>query len=169
MSDVDTGEVSRDTVPGDSRDALRAMVDRDYLGHPRYQEQQWRAERQGAHLLIVEFEKAFVKKCAEYGVPMFAHCVVRTREEQARVFREGHSKTPPTGQWAHQHCAVDVIHSKYGWNLTRDQWNLLGHIGKDVAKVRGIDIVWGGGWRSPWDPAHWELAHWRERAKEVLL
>lgn len=167
-SDVDTGEVAPDNVPNDMRDALRKLVDNDFLDHPRYQEQQWRASRKGAHLLILEFEKAMVKRCRELGIPMYAHTVVRDQDTQQRLFKEGFSKTPGTSEWAHEHCAADIVHSRYAWNLTKDQWKLLGHIGKEVAQTRGIAIVWGGDWKSPYDPAHWELAQWRERAKEVL-
>lgn len=169
LSDVDTGEASRGTVPGDMRDALNAMKDMAFLKHPTYEAQQWRANRENAHLLILEFERAFIKRCAYLGIPMFAHTVVRDRKEQQRVYDEGFSKTKPVLKWAHQHCAADIVHSKYAWNLTKDQWKLLGHIGKEVAHMLGIAIVWGGDWKSPWDPAHWELAQWRERAKEVLI
>lgn len=168
LGDADTGEASRDSVPGDMRDALVALKDAAFLQHPTYQKQQWRANRDGAHLLILDFEKAFIKRCAELGIPMFAPTVVRTRTMQKVVFRQGLSLTDGEGDYAHQHCAADIVHSKFAWNITRDQWKLLGHIGKEVAKVRGIAIVWGGDWRKPYDPAHWELAQWRERAKEVL-
>lgn len=167
-SDFDTGECCPDHRPGDMRDAMRVMQDHEFFKTRKYEDQQWRAVREGAHILILEFEKALIKKARECGIPLYAHCVVRTKEEQARVFKEGFSKTPPTGQWAHQHCAVDIIHCKYGWNLNGEQWRLIAHLGKEVAKMRGIDIVHGGDWKSPWDPAHWELAQWRERAKEVL-
>jgi len=168
QSDVDTGEVSRDSVPGDMQDAMRALQDWPFLGHPRYQEQQWRAHRENAHLLILEFEKAMVKRCAELGIPMFAQTVVRTRKMQAHLYRNGLSKNDGTKEYAHQHCAADIVHSKYAWKISEDQWKLLGHIGKEVAHLRGIAIVWGGDWKDPYDPAHWELAQWRERAKEVL-
>lgn len=151
---------------------MSAITDRAYLETKRYEEQQWRAERKNAHLLILEFEKAMVKRCRELGIPVFAHCVVRAPEEQLRAFKGGFSNDDPSDGYPHEHCAVDIIHSKYGWNMSVDQWRVIGHIGKEVARLRGIEITWGGDWKSKrWphgDPAHWELTQWRERAKEVL-
>jgi len=168
-SDADTGELSRDSIPGDMQDAMRSIQDWPFLGHPTYEAQQWRAERENAHLLIVEFEQAFVKRCKVLGIPMFSHCVVRTRKMQQEVYAKGLSKNDGSKAYAHQHCAADIVHSKYAWNMNKDQWKLLGHIGKEVAHLHGIAIVWGGDWKDPYDPAHWELAQWRERAKEVLI
>lgn len=167
--DFDTGEVPNGHAPNDHRNALLTMKDEAFLRHTRYQEQQWRANRNGAHLLIIEFEKALVKHMRLLGVPMFAHCVVRTPTEQAARFQEGNSRKNGVGPYPHRHCAADIIHSKYAWNLSKEQWAIIGHCGKEVASFRNIDIVWGG---SPeygfYDPAHWELAHYREREKEVL-
>lgn len=156
------------TPAGDAQAIIRALSDTEYLKSALYEEQQWRAVRENAHLLILEFENAFVKRLREMGMPFFAHCVVRTPKEQARAFLAGNSKIHPTEPYPHQHCAVDIIHSKYGWELTVDQWAVIGHIGKEVAHMRGIAVEWGGDWRSLYDPAHWQLANWRERAKEVL-
>lgn len=168
MSDVDTGEVSRDSIPGNMRDAWRAIQDREFIDSRKYEEQQWRAVRENAHLLILEFADAMVKRCKELGVPMYAHTIVRTPMEQAKVFAGGYSNFNGTKPYVHQHCAVDIVHGKYGWNMSKDQWKFICHIGKEVAQVRQIAIVSGGDWKNPWDPAHWELAQWRERAQEVL-
>jgi hypothetical protein len=169
----DATEKAPATPPGDSREAMRSLVDKPYLDTSRYEGQQWRANRKGAHLLIVEFEKAFIKRCAEIGIPMFCHCMVRTPDEQRQLFKDGYSNdSPDDGMYPHKACAVDIVHSKYGWNLTVDQWAVIGHIGKEVAQLRGIKITWGGDWKTKrfpnGDPAHWELTEWEERQKEVL-
>lgn len=165
--DIDTGEVPAGHRPNDSRGALLSMKNEAFLKRPKYQEQQWRALRAGAHPQIVEFEQAMVKHMRLLGVPMFAHCVVRTPQEQTRRFQEGNSRKNGLGAYPHRRCAVDIIHSLFAWNLSKEQWEIIGHCGKEVANKRGIDIVWGG---SPaygfYDPAHWELAHYREREKE---
>lgn len=170
----DAASSAPQTPPGDSLAALRAIVDKPYLESVKYETQQFRANRQGAHLLIVEFEKYFRKRLEEMGIPTFTHCMVRTYEDQLKAYQGGFSTIHPDRGYPHQHCAIDRVHSKYGWNMTVDQWAILGHIGKEVAQMRGIDITWGGEGRfisKRWphgDPAHWELTHWRERAKEVL-
>lgn len=164
----ETGEVSRDSLPNDMRDALRAIQDPAYMRTPRYELQQWRATREGGHLLIREFEKAFIKRMKALNVPMYCHCMVRTPNEQGKVFVGGFSNNDGTKPYPHRHCAVDIVHSVFQWGMTKQQWQIIGHIGKEVAKVRGIDITWGGGWNNPYDPAHWQLREWREREKEVL-
>jgi len=158
--------------PNDARANLRSLQDFKFLSTQKYQEQQWRATREGGHLLIIEFEKAFIKRLREEGIPAFCHAMVRTQEDQRKAFKGGFSNFDGSQPYVHEHCAVDVIHSIYGWNMERSQWLIFGHLGKEVAKMRGIDIVWGGDWKSKrWpegDPAHWELADWRNRALEVL-
>lgn len=167
--DFDTGEVSKWHGPDDLRGALYTMRDAAFLRHPRYEEQQQRAKRDGAHLLILEFADKTVERLRLLDVPAFAHSILRTPTEQAAAFAKGNSRKNGTEPYPHGGTAVDIIHSKFGWNLSREQWLIFGHVGKEVAKLRGIDIRWGG---DPeygfYDPAHWELAHWRERQKELL-
>lgn len=159
--------------PGDARAALAALVNPAFLKTTVYESQQWRANRDGAHLLIKEFERALIKRLAELGIPAFAHAMVRTKDEQKKAFDGGFSNFDGSKPFVHEHCAVDVVHSQFGWNMSRPHWLIFGHVGKEVAKMRQIDIIWGGDWvTKKWpegDPAHWELAQWRERAKEVLI
>lgn len=104
------------------------------------------------------------------GIPVFAHSVVRTRDEQTALYVQGVSKAK-AGESMHNYGhAIDIIHSTQGWKLSKHQWLLLGHIGKEVAKRIGVKIRWGGDWdmdgipvlddptESFWDAAHWELA-----------
>ena len=141
-------------------DALRAMRDPAYAASQNQQAQQWRADRKGAHPDVLEFERVFVAKLSKLGVPAFAHCVVRTRDEQARLLALGRSNAQPRESPHEYGLAVDVVHSVRAWNLTRRQWEVMGHVGNEVAKSRGIKIEWGGDWRF-FDPAHWQLAGWR--------
>lgn len=169
QTDSDNGEVPGRHLSTNSRDALLKMQDKDFLQHPRYKEQQGRHSAVNAHLLIVEFARALVERMQRLDVPMFIQCMVRTKDEQAQRYREGNSRKDGKTPYPHEHCAADIIHSKFAWALSNDQWKLIGYIGKELAKQRGIAIVWGGdpayGFH---DPAHWELARWRDRAKEVL-
>lgn len=151
-------------VPDTFDAALRGMADRPFLESQHWQEQQWRADRLGAHPDVVKFEKLMVRRLAALGVPMFAHCVVRTAKAQTEAYVKGHSKAKP-GQSPHQYgCAVDLIHARKGWELTARQWKLIGHIGKEIVASAGLDIVslaWGGDW-SFYDPAHWEVRGWQQ-------
>lgn len=142
--------------------ALRAIQARDFLLSERYQEQQWRADRKAADPRILLFERKFIDRMESLGVPMFAHCVVRSLAEQTQRFAEGHSKAK-AGQSAHNYgLAVDLIHGIHGWDMSRESWALIGHIGKEVARQNGLKLVWGGDFKSLWDPAHWELENWRD-------
>lgn len=164
-------------LDGDLQGALRTLQNRDFLLTQKYQEQQWRAVRQPADIRIVEFERAFVRRCKNLGVPVFAHCMVRTNKQQKLEFDEGNSDIEKDGPHVLGR-AVDIIHSLRAWKLTEHEWLMLGHIGKEVAKSvkwterhpkghliehSGIRIEWGGDWRRKpsnligWDPAHWEL------------
>jgi hypothetical protein len=141
-------------------DALRGMVDRTMLQSQKWQEQQWRAVRLGMHPDLLEFEKLLIRRMAALGVPMFAHSGIRSAAEQEALFADGVTKAKG-GESPHNYgMAVDVVHSVLAWNLTRRQWDLVGHVGKEVAAARGLKLEWGGDWRF-YDPAHWQLAGWR--------
>lgn len=138
------------------------MVDRPFLESRNWQEQQWRAVRAGAHWDILEFEKVFIKAAARMGIPMFAHNMVRTSAEQTELYIRGVSRAK-AGQSPHNFgCAVDIVHSLKAWDLSKFEWQLLGHIGKEHAARRGLKVTWGGDWRSFYDPAHWQITGWRQ-------
>lgn len=142
-------------------EGLKALRNLPFLKSPKWAEQQQRANRKGAHTDLLDFEKAMIKRMAKLGVPMFCHTLRRDKAAQNAVYVLGHSKAK-WGASAHNYaCAVDIVHSVKAWNLTRTEWALVGHIGKEVALSLGVKLVWGGDWKSPWDPAHWEIADWR--------
>lgn len=146
--------------------ALQGMANAQFLLSRNYQEQQWRADRKGAHPNILIFEKLFIRRMQNVTVPVFAHNMIRDLGHQQRLFDEGVSKAKP-GQSPHQYgCAVDIVHGTKAWKLTDEQWLLMGHIGHELAGQLGIKLVWGGndgpGDKFAWDPAHWQLANWRD-------
>ncbi|MGB3645286.1 MAG: M15 family metallopeptidase [Mesorhizobium sp.] len=148
----------------DYRTALRAIASPEFCKSEKYQEQQWRAVRTGCHPKILEFERLLIRKMRDLNVPMFCHCAMRSPEDQNSAYVRGVSRAK-AGESAHNWgCAVDVIHSVRAWNLDRKSWEVIGHVGKELADRNGFEIVWGGDFKSLWDPAHWELAYWREIA-----
>ena len=140
-------------------DALRAMVDRDFLRSQKHQEQHARANRSGVHPWLLQFEPLLIKRMAALGVPLWCHTAVRTAEQQLREFEEGDSGLRD-GPHVHG-LALDIVHGAKAWSLTRKQWDLIGHVGKEICRQRGFALEWGGDWRSPWDPAHWQVADWK--------
>lgn len=163
--------------------AMRQLMNKPFCGSPKFREQQGRANRKGGYIdpvtgdvPIVEFEKAFVRELRRRGIPFFAHNMVRTAEEQDALKVAGVSRAGAGFSPHNYGMAVDLIHSIHGWELDRHSWQIIGHIGKEVAERLKIPIRWGGDWdddgqivlddpnESLWDPAHWELADWRELA-----
>ena len=160
-------------------EALRGLRDEEFLAGHRHKEQHWRAIRKGADARLVGvrvtgphgdkavekivepgFEQKFLRKMAKMGVPMFAHCVVRPNGLQDELFKAGHSKAR-AGESPHNYgLAIDLIHGTKGWQLSRQQWDLIGHVGKEIAAAMGIELEWGGDWKF-YDPAHWEIKDWR--------
>jgi len=152
--------------------AIAALQNPGFLKSAKYQEQQHRANREGAHPRILEFTDKFVKRCASLQIPVFPHCIVRTEEDQQSAYARGVSwDSPSDGLWPHRFAAVDIIHSQYAWmDKIPNAWILMGHIGKEVARSMSLGIAWGGDF-SPrkHDPAHWELLGWRQMSAETFL
>jgi len=141
-------------------DELAGMVERAFCFTEAYGNQQARADKAGAQPDILRFADLLIGRAFKLGIPLFPHCVVRGSEEQNRLFKEGKSKAR-AGESPHNYgAAVDIVHGKLGWNLSRRQWAIIGHLGKEIAAQQGLKVTWGGDWKF-YDPAHWELTEWR--------
>lgn len=151
--------------PSAYADELRGLVDFAFCFSDKYSEQQGRADRTGADPGLLEFERKLVKRAYKLGIPLFAHSVVRYADEQNRLYVKGVTKARAGDSPHNFGCAVDLIHGTKGWSLTEKQWEIIGHLGEELAKSLTLDVTWGGRWRF-YDPAHWELTSWKEvRAK----
>ena len=147
------------------REALRFMRNPVHLRSSRYRAQQWRADRSGAPPELLDFERRFIARFEALGVPMFCHCLRRSDATQGRLFVTGVSRAGP-GQSPHNHAmAVDLVHGTRAWDLPKPCWDLIGHMGKEVARQAGVDVMWGGDWKF-YDPAHWELRDWKSRVTQ---
>lgn len=154
-----------DLVPalasGDFPGAIAGMRDWPFLKTERFQLLKGRVDPSNGEPEIVKFYQALIKRLAAVGIPIYCHCLHRGAMEQNRLFKEGRSKAK-AGQSAHNYgAAVDMVHALKHWDLTRKQWEVIGHAGKETAKALNIKVVWGGDWKF-YDPAHWELENWRE-------
>lgn len=152
--------------------ALEAMRNPGFIKSPKYQQQQTRAYTVGADPLICEFADKVVRAGAKLGIPLYPHCIVRTYDEQAAAYARGVSKVNPAKQhWPHKAWAVDIVHGTLQWMDKPEiphAWDIIGHIGFNVAQSMQIDIEWGGTWKF-YDPAHFELRDWRDRAARQPL
>lgn len=146
---------------------LRAMMDRAFCFSRAYVDQHMRADRIGADARITEFADKLVHKAFKLGIPLFAHCIIRGSADQNALYRRGVSKAR-AGESPHNFgCAVDIIHGTKAWDLSAKQWQIVGHLGRELAKSLGLAVTWGGDDpgvddRFDWDPAHWELSDWRD-------
>lgn len=149
--------------------ALEAMRNPEFLKTPKYQEQQTRAVTDGADIRILEFAHKLVRKAASLGIPLFPVCMVRSYDDQASAYARGVSNdSPQDGLWPHMGFAVDIIHGTLGYMdkpRIAQAWTIIGHLGKEVANSMDLKVSWGGDWKF-FDPAHWEIADWKEH---VLL
>lgn len=137
-------------------DALTLLQNREFLKSVKYQEQQTRANRAGCHPDIIMFERAFIRRLGKLYIPAFAHSMKRTPEEQTSLYIRGLSKLSGDRGPHVQGIAVDIVHSVKAWSVSERGWELIGHIGKEVAKSLDLEIEWGGDWKF-FDPAHWQL------------
>ena len=177
-SEIDAAGEEPDVFPpdlvqsGGFAEALRGMVNREFLTSEKHVDQHRRAVRAGAYPAILEFEKVFIRRMAKLGVPFHASEVYRTPDRQNDLHALGHSKAK-AGQSPHQFgLAADLIHSVKGWALDERQWKLVGHVGKEAARSCGllepergprkgrVYIEWGGDWDF-YDPAHWQVKGWK--------
>lgn len=147
--------------------AIAGMIDREFIKTAKYGEQQYRADALGADPRIVEFSTVLVRRMRDIGIPMFPHCIWRNKERQDDLYRTGFSKARYPLSPHNKGCAVDIVHSTKAWDLTPRQWQVVGHMGREVAASKGFKLTWGGDDpgvddRFSWDPAHWELSDWRD-------
>lgn len=113
------------------------------------------------------FAAHLVEHLRKIGVPMFVHSAVRSMTEQNEAWMRGNSRA----KWPRApHCqgaAVDVVHATFGWALTRGEWAMIGKLGKIVADKLGLQVEWGGDFKSLYDPAHWQLSDWDAEIKHL--
>lgn len=152
-------------LPDTYREALRGLVDRDFLKSRKYREQQWRAIRAGVDPQMLLFERLLIRRMGKLGVPMFTSEAMRSAERQAKLKAEGRSML---ANGPHMHgMAVDIVHSIKAWDLHKRQWDLIGHVGLEIVAQEGLSIRWGGEWKTFYDPAHWEREDWHNATDEL--
>lgn len=146
--------------------ALEALRNKDFLYSPAHYKQLTRANRVGADPRILEFADKMVKRCAGLLIPIYPHTIVRTYDDQMSAVVRGVSRDwPDVGLWPHRFAAVDLVHGTLQWMdkpAIPHAWDVIGHLGKEVAHSMGIKITWGGDFTRLYDPAHWELTGWRD-------
>lgn len=152
-------------ISDDFAGAIAGMVDRPFLKSQKFEAQQLRAVRDGAYPPMRTFERMLVQRLGKLGIPMFCHEFWRDNAKQTELYVTGFSKAK-AGQSSHNYgLGFDLIHSTKAWDLTEKQWQVIGHVGNELAKSISLPVVWGGD--DPgiddefdWDPAHWQHSKW---------
>ncbi|MGK7663606.1 M15 family metallopeptidase [Marinovum sp. E06] len=154
-------------LPQSYQEAAQSLADFRRVKSNTHRAQLVKTSREGTHPDMVTFYRKLSKELDARGMPFFAFEFYRSPERQARLKSKGVSNAGP-GSSPHQWgCAVDVVHGVKFWDLSPRQWAVVGAIGKEVARKMGIKVVWGGDFSTLYDPAHWELEHWRDLRREL--
>lgn len=112
-----------------------------------------------------------MKEMHRAGYPAVEHSLFRSPAAQLAAFQRQNSRAGPYNS-AHQYwCAADVIHERWAWFAKKD------HLGRATGAPDG-EAFWDRLWdcvglvsekysvefskRLTWDPAHVELANWRD-------
>jgi hypothetical protein len=119
----------------------------------------------------------------EYGrkrqIPLYVHSAFRTRDQQNKLVEGGVSKARWPRSAHNIGEAVDIVHGVYHWNLTPQEWQFIAVLGRlaldrvnaTLKKSDKLALTWGGpdgpGDKFGWDPAHWEVADYRARIREI--
>lgn len=118
-----------------------------------------RADWAGVDSELKDFTRIFFTALRRNEVPVYVHTAYRTPELQAKLHHKGLS-TVSSGP--HQRgAAVDIVHAHFHWNCSKEFWDYMGALGKQIIQQNRFDIEWGGDW-SFYDPAHWQLKDWRK-------
>lgn len=153
-------ELEQNLGSGDLQAKLQPYrIPAQFMRDEKYLVQRGRADWRGADRDLIRFSYRFYMRTVAQGIPMYAHTVYRSFDEQKRLQSLGHSNL---SDGPHQRgAAVDFVHSELHWEAGADLWEYLGVLGKEVARTEGVEIEWGGDWSNLYDPAHWQLPNWR--------
>lgn len=134
---------------------------------------QWdRADWQHVDPRIMRWAAKFQLEARKRAIPLYVHNAFRTLNEQREMAARGVSKTLHSAHNIGE--AVDIVHGVFHWEMTRQEWSLLGVLGRQVLdrlnaplrKAERLELQWGGDW-SFYDPAHWEIIGWQDRFREL--
>lgn len=85
---------------------------------------------------------------------------LRTRERQAELFKQGHTRTMNSRHFINDKTgfghAVDIVPLPVDWNNPKP-FHLVANAMKEAAKELGVKITWGGDWRTFKDLPHYQI------------
>ena len=165
-------------------DAPARLCARGFLDTTPYLTQMHKADWQQCDPRLMRWAALFCELARKRGVPLYVHSAFRTEAQQAALVAKGHSKTPYPRSAHNNGEAVDIVHGVFHWTLTKQEWALLGVLGRlaldrvnssihrpkrlpsgvNPLHYEKLALDWGGDW-SFYDPAHWQISTYRARIK----
>ena len=109
------------------------------------------------HPKVKELAEAVSTRMLHDGIPFKITECVRTEKEQNKKYKDGYSKQ----KYPHSfHCwglAFDMIHNVEGDIGNKKVLAKASEIAKDEGQKRGLDVEWGGDWKSFPDVYHVQI------------
>jgi hypothetical protein len=136
------------------------MREPDYWTTAHYLELCDRADWTGAPPELRRVVARAIERMRKAGFPCYVHTVWRSPQVQLQKFKQGRSKLRSGAH--NRSAAADVVHAHHHWDCAKPYWDFWGLCLQEAAQSEGVKINWGGDW-SFYDPAHVELADWKER------
>lgn len=128
-------------MPIDLRASWRALVDVASLNSPRLREKRGLAARRNCDGMVIEFEKRFCTRMGKlYSIPVYCRAMRRKREEQAAL--SVMTGAPVDSPLVHGY-GCEIVHLNRS-DLSFQEWEMFGHVGKEVCKIHTFDMTWGG-------------------------
>lgn len=156
----------------DSPERLRAPA---HMLTDSFLRQHDRADWLHTDLRLMVWAAKFIELARKREIPLYVHCALRSEEEQRKVHSAGNSKALYPRSAHNIGEAVDIVHGTLHWQMTKEEWKFLYTLGQRALDVinaelpadRKLQLVWGGHFKSLYDPAHWEIQDYRTRIRRL--
>lgn len=155
--------------------AAQELVNIEAMGTPKVRFRMSGYDQTKTHPLILDLVEAVLKECGRRNIPLHPFELFRDVERQNKLKAQGVSKSSGGNSPHNYGCAVDLVHLTRWWkHMRQEHWEAMRDIVFEVARRRGISVVWGGDWDNDgvsvlddpderfWDAAHFQLANWKE-------
>lgn len=140
-----------------------------------YLSQSHRADWAYADPRLMRWAALFIEYARKRGIPLYVHCALRSESFQNALKAQGRSFAAYPRSAHNIGEAVDIVHSVFHWELSKQEWlylNALGNLALErvnstLKASEKLSLTWGGDFRSLYDPAHWEISDYRKRIRAL--
>lgn len=140
-----------------------------YTPHGKLLRDDARANWRGVNVHLMAHAGLMMAYFDRHAVPFFVHSAIRGKIAQDGAYASGNSTLRWPNSAHNRGYGYDLVHGRFAWELTDREWRAVGEIGKRIwdrymATIRPenrLELVWGGDWKKPYDPAHWEIKGYR--------